>query len=174
MQFQAHWWYDWRHPWYAARWRPPAELSYASYQEQTNWELLMEILVGIILMALIIALQGIKVALDNKKKALSIAKPLLICTAGPLARHEYPLPSKAVYIGTDPKMATIILPAGTKGVSKRHLQIAVKQDEVQIRDCHSSAGTFVAGRKLKPDTWVKVRPGQAITLGGADVAFTIR
>lgn len=106
--------------------------------------------------------------------ATEVAKDqfILVGTRGPLAGSHFLLSPRPMFIGRDPAVSAIIVPADTKGVSRRHLEIAVKGGSVHIRDSYSSNGTFVDGRKIEPGMWVSVQKGQEISLGGADVAFT--
>src|SRR6185437_3920357 len=51
-------------------------------------------------------------------------------------------------------------------VSRRHCQIRISSGRVFVRDLGSSNGTFVTGRKLRPDEEALIPAGQELSLGG--------
>jgi hypothetical protein len=125
--------------------------------------------------------RGEKVARDHGQKVVQPPPPpppsvatYLVGLAGPLAGAEIPLGPEPIFVGRDPKVANVVLPEDTHGVSRRHLEVVFKDGHVQVRDSWSTQGTRVGGRKVEPGGWITVAPGDRIELGGPGVQFGIR
>ena len=102
------------------------------------------------------------------------AATTLVGVAGPHANSRIPLGERPIVIGRDPQQAQVVIPPNTKGVSRTHLEVVLRRGVVSIRDMGSSGGTTVDGRRVQPNQWVPVRPGQTIGLGGRHVKFVVR
>jgi pSer/pThr/pTyr-binding forkhead associated (FHA) protein len=99
----------------------------------------------------------------------------LLGRGGPLQGQSYPLDPGDYGVGRDPAVCAVILPAGTKGVSRHHATLRVRPDgSVLLQDNNSSAGTFVAGRRLPVADWQPLAAGEVFTLGEDDVRFELR
>ena len=61
----------------------------------------------------------------------------------------------------------------TKAVSRRHAAIELSEDGYRLIDLSSSAGTFLDGQKLPPNTPCKLQPGCRVSFGnsGADYVW---
>jgi len=74
-------------------------------------------------------------------------------------------------IGRNPSATQILLPDRLNLVSGRHIEIKPLTDEQwQIRDLESSNGTFINGKRLKPQEWQTLKPNDQIVLGSASQA----
>ena len=65
-------------------------------------------------------------------------------------------------IGRDPKCNIVI---DNKMVSRHHATIQKIKDDFYIKDEESTNGTFVNGMKLEKDKFMKINPGDKITIG---------
>ena len=59
----------------------------------------------------------------------------------------------------------------TKAVSRRHAAIERQQEGYSIIDLSSSAGTFLNGQKLPPNTPCELEPGSHVSFGNAGVDY---
>ena len=97
---------------------------------------------------------------------------LLRWTAGPLAGQQTPVYGQ-VTIGRDPNN-DIALPPETKGVSRKHCLVAAAEGKLYVEDLGSAYGTVGNGiHRLPPNQVVTVNPGDRISLGSDEVAFTV-
>ena len=64
--------------------------------------------------------------------------------------------------------------AGDRGVSRIHAQIHLENDELFITDLGSTNGTFLAGKRLEPNTPTVLRKGDELLLGRLGVQFMYR
>jgi hypothetical protein len=63
----------------------------------------------------------------DTQKSLPAGPMLFVCLDGPLAGAEVQIGEEPVAIGRDPAVANLVLPPDTHGVSKRHLEVCVRQ-----------------------------------------------
>lgn len=61
--------------------------------------------------------------------------------------------TKTIKIGRDPNWADLVLPADSRA-SAKHCILSVRGGRLMLADNNSSNGTFLAGKRLKPKTWV--------------------
>ena len=74
-------------------------------------------------------------------------------------------------IGRNPSATQILLPDRLNLISGRHIEIKPLTDEQwQIRDLESSNGTFINGKRLKPQEWQTLKPNDQIALGSSSQA----
>jgi len=104
------------------------------------------------------------------RQRASGADPALL---GPGGRST-PIPASGLVIGRDPAQCTLCLPAGTKGVSRRHCQVTVSGGALLLTDLGSSYGTFIAGQRLEPNHPVPLSKGSSFCLGSAATTFTVQ
>jgi pSer/pThr/pTyr-binding forkhead associated (FHA) protein len=64
--------------------------------------------------------------------------------------------------------------AGDRGVSRIHAQIYLEANQLFITDLNSTNGTFLAGKRLEPDTPTVLRKGDELLLGRLGVQFMYR
>lgn len=84
---------------------------------------------------------------------------------GALKGKRYRITDKMLTLGRD-YTCDIHFPAETKGVSRRHCQLCLKNGSVVIVDLGSSSGTFVRGEgRLSPNIPRELREGDSIYLG---------
>ena len=55
--------------------------------------------------------------------------------------------------------------------SRQHAIIQKIKDTYFICDLKSTNGTFLNGKKIKPDKYVKLKPGDIITIGKSDLVM---
>ena len=136
--------------------------------------------------AAVVAAAIIAVVVLRKKKApaapapetgvggKSAAAPFLRSLAPQHSGQVVQLHSQPVQLGRDGAVCRLVYQDGTPGVSARHCQIHYDRQEgvFVVTDLNSTYGTFMAdGRRLTPDTPVKLLPGSSIYLG--EVANTV-
>lgn len=92
--------------------------------------------------------------------------------SGPLAGQSWQL-GNVMTIGRD-HGCTVVYPPDASGVSRNHCRIDRRGPEVLVTDLGSSYGTYIAGRKLPPNTPVRIGPNQEIWLGGSQNRLVIR
>ena len=98
----------------------------------------------------------------------------LVCIAGDLKGHEYPL-SKQCVIGRDAKMCQIRYPDSTAGVSGLHCRLNVAAGKVTLTDLNSTYGTLTGdGQKLTAHQSVALRKGDSFYLGSKNNGFTLQ
>lgn len=93
--------------------------------------------------------------------------PADAASAGPslyLAGRTWPLGPHTT-VGRDPDICDVLLHPDTEGVSRRHLEIRLNGDMLEVRDCWSSGGTRLGGQSLKPGHWYPWARGVALVLG---------
>jgi hypothetical protein len=64
--------------------------------------------------------------------------------------------------------------AGDRGVSRVHAYIHLEADQLFITDLDSTNGTFLAGKRLEPNTPTVLRKGDELLLGRLGVQFMYR
>lgn len=58
-----------------------------------------------------------------------------------------------------------------KLASRNHALIQKIRDEFFLKDTNSTNGTFLNGRRIPPDKYVKLNPGDRITVGSVNLAL---
>ncbi len=56
--------------------------------------------------------------------------------------------------------------------SRHHCVIQKIKDDFFVKDEDSTNGTFVNGSRIPPDKWVKLNPGDKITVGGSVIEIS--
>jgi pSer/pThr/pTyr-binding forkhead associated (FHA) protein len=97
---------------------------------------------------------------------------LVLQNSGTNQPERYKLIAKqSQVIGRNPSVTQILLPDRLNLVSGRHIEIKPLTDEQwQIRDLESSNGTFINGKRLKPQEWQTLKPHDQIVLGSSSQA----
>lgn len=96
---------------------------------------------------------------------------ILQAKSGPLTGSKFKI-TKRIVIGRDPRVCNVIFPLETKGVSRRHCVIEVKNNSIYIADL-SSTGTYLPdGRKFPHKKWVKYSGD--FCLGSRNVMLSVR
>lgn len=91
-------------------------------------------------------------------------RPTLRVLDGPMSGRRFPIHDGCT-IGRDPDIATLVVPMETRGISRRHVELRVRDGQVQIKDCWSSAGTRLGETPLIPGQWTAAAPGARIHIG---------
>lgn len=74
-------------------------------------------------------------------------------------------PNTSITFGRD-SQCTVIYPADTPGISRRHLCLWCDQNgNLFIQDENSTYGTKVSGRRIEPGKWYKLERGNTISFG---------
>ncbi|MGM9590379.1 MAG: trypsin-like peptidase domain-containing protein [Faecousia sp.] len=97
----------------------------------------------------------------------------LIGENGALAGRKFLISGETV-IGRDPQSCQIVLPADTKGVSRVHCTILIRDGQVTVTDNGSSCGTWIDDRKLVPGESVVMHRGHRLCLGSRKQSFILR
>lgn len=100
------------------------------------------------------------------------AKLMLVGTAGPWQGKSVAIPDSTLTIGREPSICNIVLPPETPGVSRKHAQVRLLGEGVQVRNL-SSKGTKLDDQPTTGQEWIDVLPGQTIQLGESNVVFRI-
>lgn len=96
---------------------------------------------------------------------------ILKAKRGPLAGSKFQI-TKRIVIGRDPRVCNVVFPPETKGISRRHCAIEVKNNSVYITDL-SSTGTYLPdGRKFPYEKWVKYSGD--FCLGSSNIMFSVK
>ncbi len=96
------------------------------------------------------------------------------CRGGKMDGRIYTATANEILIGRD-SSSFICYPADTKGISRIHCKLYLKDGKWMIMDMGSSYGTFVEGRgRLIPQQPVEIKNGDCFYLGGKDNAFKIQ
>lgn len=85
----------------------------------------------------------------------------------------FPLHDEAV-IGRDPQDSLgsekfLCIPDHT--VSRRHARVRRRGNVYFVEDLHSSNGTFVMGKRIKPGVWHPLRDGEEFSVASAQIVF---
>jgi len=78
----------------------------------------------------------------------------------------FPLRSTEVILGRDTQQSTLHIPQIFTRCSRAHARVWREASDVWVADTGSSHGTYVNGHKVSSKA--KLRPGQRVTLGGAE------
>lgn len=78
-------------------------------------------------------------------------------------------------MGRDSEQCSLVFDHSVLGVSRAHLAIRFSHDDrlLEIKDLSSSHGTWLAGKKLRPQEWTKASHGDIIQVGSDRVVFRI-
>lgn len=98
---------------------------------------------------------------------------LEVCTGATAMPRLFPLHDETV-IGRAPQDSLasgkfICIPEHT--VSRRHARIRRRGESYSIEDLHSFNGTFVAGDRLRPGTWYRLRDGDEVRISSVEFVF---
>ena len=80
---------------------------------------------------------------------------------------DFPMPNSVMVIGRR-ECCDLCIPLMV--VSKRHCQVSIEQDNLNIRDIGSSNGTFINGRRIEESA---LNPGDHIQIGPVSFAVQI-
>lgn len=98
---------------------------------------------------------------------------ILECVSGPTAGKQLVI-FDSFSIGRDPQNSDLALPEDTKGVSRRHCRIEIRDGRILLRDLDSSYGTFLEnGVKLEAQTPYSIDPGMVFYTGSRQVSFRV-
>lgn len=98
---------------------------------------------------------------------------ILECISGPTAGKQLVICDSFI-IGRDPQTSDLLLPEDTKGVSRRHCRIEIRDGRILLRDLDSSYGTFLEnGVKLEAQTPYSIDPGMVFYVGSRQVSFRV-
>jgi len=104
----------------------------------------------------------------------SESRAFLVGLGGAYEGQSVPLDGGGLTVGRDPAVCGLVLAADTPGISRRHAQVRVGQSgRVEVRDCWSSKGTVVSGRKISAGHWVEVASGSVVEFGGPGARFRV-
>lgn len=78
----------------------------------------------------------------------------------------FPLRAIEAMVGRDTQQSTLHIPQGFTRCSRAHARVWREASDVWVADAGSTHGTYVNGHKVT--SRAKLRPGQRITLGGAE------
>ncbi len=93
------------------------------------------------------------------------------CILGPCTGME--AEGEQILVGRDAQQCQLVLP-DVPGVSRVHCRLRAYAGMIEIRDLHSSYGTFLAdGTRLEPGKPFFAQPGSVICLGSPDVPVTL-
>src|SRR6266545_2992408 len=88
--------------------------------------------------------------------------------SGALAGQQFDVKPEGAYIGREASLSQIVV--ADPRISKRHLWIGVRNEEVKIIDQDSRNGTFVNDPKSDRITEARLHSGDTVILGESDVA----
>ncbi len=74
-----------------------------------------------------------------------------------------------IVIGRSPDCDIVI---DTKLASRAHAIIQKIRDDYFLKDTNSTNGTYLNGRRIPPDKYVKLNPGDKITVGSVNLAIS--
>ncbi len=93
------------------------------------------------------------------------------CILGPCSGME--AEGEQIFVGRDAQQCQLVLP-DVPGVSRVHCRLRAYAGMIEIRDLHSSYGTFLAdGTRLEPGKPFFAQPGSVICLGSPDVPVSL-
>ena len=92
---------------------------------------------------------------------------------GTMKDCRFPLPNKAICLGTDAKSCAIIYPSTVKGISLVHCQILPQSHGYIIVD-FSESGTWLNGEKMTRGQGFPLKDGDRFSLGGDVDSFVFR
>lgn len=103
-------------------------------------------------------------------------KPFLYGLSGEYAGKTFPLNNGKTVFGRDTKLANIIFPQTTKGISRKHCTLRIEGNTLWLSDDGSTYGTFLgSNERLTPGNSIKLENGQQFYLGSRQGAlFEIR
>lgn len=93
---------------------------------------------------------------------------------GPLGGFNIPC-TQSIIFGRSPKNCNVVFPESTKGVSKVHCEVSLKNDGVLLRDLNSSYGTYLGtGERVTPGRTVLLKKGDVFYLASKEVMFQVQ
>src|SRR6185437_8607742 len=66
---------------------------------------------------------------------------------------------------------TADLPLLDLAVSRQHVQLEIRGEQIYLTDLNSSAGVKVAGDRIAPSVAIKIEPTQPVRLGSSPVDY---
>ncbi|MCP4353236.1 MAG: FHA domain-containing protein [Desulfobacterales bacterium] len=108
--------------------------------------------------------------------AIKEKEGFLLGISGVHENAEFPLGDREVFIGRDPKRASIIFPNEMSKISRRHAQLIYKhlKNEFILLDLNSKQGTYLSsGIKLMPGIGVILKPGDKFYLASREQTFQV-
>jgi hypothetical protein len=100
------------------------------------------------------------------------AKLMLVGTGGPWQGKSVAITDTPLTIGREPSTCNIVLPPETAGVSRKHAQVRLLEDRVQVRNL-SVKGTRIDEQLTTVQEWLDMQPGQTLQLGESNAVFRI-
>ncbi|HEX9423653.1 MAG TPA: FHA domain-containing protein [Pyrinomonadaceae bacterium] len=104
----------------------------------------------------------------TKDNTVTISYGWIKFISGALAGQQFDVKPEGAYIGREASLSQIVV--ADPRISKRHLWIGVRNEEVKIIDQDSRNGTFVNDPKSDRITEARLHSGDTVILGESDVA----
>lgn len=156
-------------------------ISFAEYDSNENSSLLWIILAVILLAAAIII-----TAVYLKKKA-AVPAPVPAPAPNPIVPMKFHLNGISGYhsgkrfgitgtvvIGRDNTKCNVLFPLDQPGVSGVHCELRISGNDLTLKDCNSSYGTYLEnGTKLEPNVPVVLRNGSRFFVGSDSNMFEV-
>ncbi|MBW2067107.1 MAG: FHA domain-containing protein [Deltaproteobacteria bacterium] len=92
----------------------------------------------------------------------------LYVLAGPDKGRSYEIGDAPVYIGRSPENDIQI---SDSAISRRHLEITLREGKYFIKDLNSKNGTFVNGKRIRPGLDCEISKGASIVIGMSVVSL---
>ena len=107
--------------------------------------------------------------MEAEKKRRSVVPELLHLTRyNDLVQAVLPLTLQEIVIGTSQNNVNYLV-TGNNRVSRRHAMVTYEQGLYYLTDLRSTNGTFLNGRRIPPDKYVRLNPGDKITVGSSNL-----
>ena len=78
-----------------------------------------------------------------------------------------------VIMGVDPSKCNLVFPKGSRGISRRHMELVVQDGKIYMEDLGSTYGTYLNGQKLEPNQWMMIDSGDTFWLATQEECFVI-
>lgn len=116
-----------------------------------------------------------KVRGSQMPETVMVQSKMFLCgRGGMMDGNNYPIVGDSIIIGRD-SSCSIRYPADTRGISRKHCRIFLKDGVLMLEDLGSTAGTYLAGKgRLIQEEAVTLRPGDSFYLGEEKNTFVIR
>ena len=99
---------------------------------------------------------------------------ILLGLTGEYTGSSIPLRRETLTFGRDASVCHLVFPAHDTDISKRHAELKVDESHlVWVRDCWSSQGTYLNGRKMTSGQWTPWPKGQELWLGKQHTSFRL-
>lgn len=146
-------------------------ISYELYKKETGTvtgyaAVIPAILVGCILLAVVVV--------RKKKRPKEASKYVLVAENGALQGNTWNIVNEGLVIGRDPARCQVCFPADTKGVSRCHAKLSLKNEGVELMDLDSTYGTFAEGKQMYGQQAVTLQRGMRFWIGDKNNLFLIR